>query len=114
MLKFAMMAMSSRKNERKVPIMETLRQSVPADNDPGFNCLDCHENTSRLDEYYMVTPQMWKTYVPEHHGMLCIGCLEARVGRELIPSDFTDYPVNDPESLMFQRSARLLSRLTGS
>lgn len=41
---------------------------------------------------------------------LCVGCLEARLGRELSAVDFSDYPVNSPSPL---NSPRLNSRLSG-
>lgn len=41
---------------------------------------------------------------------LCIGCLEARIGRRLSASDFTEYPVNSPSVLS---SPRLNQRLVG-
>jgi hypothetical protein len=41
---------------------------------------------------------------------LCIGCLEQRIGRKLVSTDFpSDIPINWPE--MFERSARLLERM---
>jgi hypothetical protein len=45
-------------------------------------------------------------------GFLCIGCLEARIGRKLEPSDFANVYGSDPEYLPWN-SARLKSRLTG-
>jgi hypothetical protein len=42
-------------------------------------------------------------------GMLCVGCLERRLGRQLTHRDFIDYPINlDPEC---QRSLRLQMRM---
>ena len=43
-------------------------------------------------------------------GYLCIGCLEARLGRRLTPADFPEFPVNQPDRFT---SARLLDRLQG-
>ena len=53
-----------------------------------FRCEDCGSN---YDEYYMVQNDIWKTY-GAGGSMLCIGCLEKRMGRKL--------PVNeiDPET----------------
>jgi len=45
-------------------------------------------------------------------GFLCIGCLEAGIGRKLEPSDFANVYGSDPEYLPWN-SARLKSRLTG-
>lgn len=43
-------------------------------------------------------------------GMLCIGCLEQRIGRGLQPSDFTDAPINLPRAIG-EKSQRLNERL---
>lgn len=81
-------------------------------------CLDCGVNTStNLDwpdaiaEYYHVWEdvwfeafgRVWDEGAPWDEkeriimaGYLCLGCLEARIGRRLVPSDFSDCPVNDP------------------
>jgi len=44
-------------------------------------------------------------------GLLCIGCLERRLGRRLTPADFTDAPANDPSDRDSGRSRRFLDRL---
>lgn len=45
--------------------------------------------------------------------ILCIGCLEKRIGRTLTACDFTDCPVNDLNDPHWaDRSKRLLNRLT--
>ena len=60
---------------------------------PAFNCRDCGINTIAIQEYYMVQKPLWNEHgVPK--GMLCIGCLEKRVGRKLVPADFTDARIN--------------------
>jgi hypothetical protein len=43
------------------------------------------------------------------HEILCIGCLESRIGRTLCRTDFIDVPLNDPNK--FQLSDRLRDRL---
>lgn len=45
-------------------------------------------------------------------GMLCIGCLEARLGGKLTADDFTDAPINS--GYIFHQSARLQERLSTS
>lgn len=60
----------------------------------GFDCFDCKVNTAHISEYYMVLDKIWNDAFPEHYGMLCIKCLEKRLGRALKPSDFTDAIVN--------------------
>ena len=80
-----------------------------------FACLDCGVDTAAIDEYYMVTDEVWASANPADDpdepgaGMLCIGSLERRLGRKLTPSDFTDCPVNT--DLAKPRSKRLLDRL---
>jgi hypothetical protein len=77
-------------------------------------CLDCkEETTSRADrgnEYYMVHDALWLKAHPEGTGKLCIGCLEQRLGRRLMPEDFTDAIVNRSGR---GNSKRLNSRLLG-
>jgi hypothetical protein len=72
--------------------------------------MDCGSNTLHINEYYMVQEKLWLAAHPEDRGMLCIGCLEERVGRLLTKVDFTDAPVNLPS--IFNQSARLIHRLT--
>lgn len=76
----------------------------------AFDCLDCDVNTLENDEYYMIQFDMWKRIHPDNDGMLCIGCLEKRLGRELIAADFIDAPVNNLDSGI--KSERLINRLT--
>ena len=61
-------------------------------------------------EWYMVKPEIWKAahkdgIAPRY---LCIGCLESRIGRELISSDFATVPLNEPS---WMDSKRLLDRV---
>jgi hypothetical protein len=71
-----------------------------------FSCEDCG---SDYDEYYMVQNDIWKTY-GAGGVMLCIGCLEKRMGRKLRRQDFIDLPINEinPEA----QSLRLQDRLS--
>lgn len=76
-----------------------------------FDCVDCSENTSRwfLAEYYMVDFDLWNSVMgSQNTGMLCIGCLEARIGRELTSADFIEAPINYG---IFGASDRLKDRL---
>jgi len=74
-----------------------------------FTCLDCAACTLCLGEYYMVTDQVWSLVAD--HGMLCIGCLEQRLGRMLHARDFTDVPINQVADMTDDASARFLNRL---
>lgn len=72
-------------------------------------CRDCGTDTAVADEYYMVEDPVWEASgLAKDEGMLCIGCLEIRIGRELTPDDFTAAAVNHG---IFNRSPRLRARL---
>lgn len=79
----------------------------------AFNCWDCNVNTLEIDEYYMVDDELWATATEDCFSdvMLCIGCLEARLGGKLVASDFPDYPINRG---FFPYSTRLQNRLTNT
>ncbi len=54
-------------------------------------CLDCKISTFAINEYYMVNHSVWdETGLGRRDGMLCIGCLETRIGRTLTQFDFLD------------------------
>lgn len=72
---------------------------------PEFLCVDCGYNTID-DEYYMVHDEVWRAS-GMNEGMLCIGCLEARLGRMLGAADFPSVPVNTE----WRHSERLADRL---
>lgn len=73
----------------------------------GFECIDCGIDTKAVNEYYMVQDELWEAHGPVR-GMLCIGCLEARIGRQLTPADFSDCLLN---TRPFKKSLRLAQRL---
>jgi hypothetical protein len=81
-------------------------------------CVDCAVGTIRAGERYVVRNEVWKEAwagrrKPWHalpgQQVLCIGCLEKRLGRTLTTCDFTDAPINDLNSERI--SDRLLDRL---
>lgn len=83
----------------------------------SWHCLECKKDTFLLDEYYMVHNDLWMSALREkdmdvNHGtdgMLCIKCLESRIGRELKAVDFTSAPISHvPER---HRSELLQKRL---
>lgn len=73
----------------------------------SFYCKDCGRDTR--DEYYMVEHRLWAE-VKGAVDMLCIGCLESRLGRQLNLTDFIDCPLN--REIDRVRSPRLIDRLT--
>lgn len=74
-----------------------------------FICLDCGKDTGRMHEHYFIHTWLWIRAVPTGDGMLCVGCLEARIGRRLTGIDFPPVTVNSP--YYEPKSARLMSRL---
>ncbi len=81
-----------------------------------FMCWDCAVCTNCTGEYYMVDDELWKTGtiyandICSEDVMLCIGCLENRIGGLLTKSDFTAAPLNSMNLIM--GSTRLRARLT--
>ena len=79
----------------------------------NFICLDCGVNTADIGEYYMLTNEVWREAAPDEGelgGMLCVNCVELRLGRQLWPEDFMDAPLNYMHSML---SPRLLARFCG-
>jgi hypothetical protein len=77
-------------------------------------CGGCGVDTDALGEYYMVKDELWEQAWPGSTGssdLLCIGCLEERLGRKLTPADFADCGLNHKQRI-FARSARLRDRLS--
>lgn len=73
-----------------------------------WNCVDCGYNTKL--EHYFVKNDVWFGQAKMlEAGMLCVGCLEGRIGRLLTKSDFTDAHINNPKR--YAMSMRLSSRI---
>jgi hypothetical protein len=75
--------------------------------------LDCDDCGADFDEYYMVEDAVWAAGGLEPDGgMLCIGCLERRLGRRLKRDDFKSNLLNcktgDWESLRLRDRLRLM------
>ena len=77
-----------------------------------YPCDDCGMLTApegAPDEWYAVRDEVWLAAVVNLRGILCIGCLETRLGRELSAPDFENAALND---LAFGwHSERLIERL---
>lgn len=71
-----------------------------------FKCKDCSVDTLDIAEYYMVSNCVWAE-AGGGKGMLCVGCLEKRIGYRLHAKDFTSASIN---RIGFQ-SDRLKSRM---
>ena len=72
--------------------------------DSNWLCLDCRKDT--FDEYYFVHNHLWRRAVDksQRHGMLCLSCLQRRLGRPLSPDDYKS-------GQMGPRISELLARL---
>jgi hypothetical protein len=101
---------------------------------PPCSCLDCGIDTFPVGtgrpgraEWYIVADPVWSAagmivaHVPEAYGQfLCIGCLEARIGRQLNTDDFPDLPINDashaddPCHAYTFRTPRLVARMVSN
>lgn len=77
----------------------------------GFLCSVCGQNVKLIWEFhYKIKSEIWLT-VANSSEFLCIGCLEQRLGRYLIPNDFTRESIN--RITFGKKSARLQNRLQG-
>ena len=57
-----------------------------------YYCIDCGEFT----DGYMVTDELWNAVVLNKRDCLCLECLERRMDRRLIMSDFQRIKINLP------------------
>lgn len=74
-----------------------------------FMCLDCSVDTGKIHEHYFIHTDLWLSLVGSKIGMLCVGCLEGRLGRLLNRHDFPDVTINNPK--FEAKSMRLLERM---
>ncbi len=81
-------------------------------------CQDCGIDTTPRDaegapivgwEWYMLAGDVWARATGGKRTILCVGCLETRLGRRLTAQDFADVPINKPNTI---DSARLRDRKT--
>jgi hypothetical protein len=61
----------------------------------------------------MVHDELWaQAGMEPFGGWLCVGCLERRLGRRLVPADFKAVGANDSSRML--HSDRLASRIRGT
>jgi hypothetical protein len=73
-------------------------------------CIEVMQTVDDFSELYMVKGRVWKAaHIMGLGGCLCIGCLEKRLGRELV---FKDFSRNHPFRFL-PGTVRLLSRRDG-
>ena len=87
----------------------------------NHKCRDCGIDTNDIGEMYMLYPEVWTAvsgesnlieYMPTVElpgSMLCIGCAEFNLGRELTWRDFMMCPLN--YDIGYERSERLQDRM---
>lgn len=75
-----------------------------------FLCEDCDVDTGKIYEHYFINTELWLQVMPSINGMLCIPCLEKRLGRQLTKTDFPPVWINNPK--YEPKSHRLIERLS--
>lgn len=73
----------------------------------------CYGCDLQNPDYYMLKEGVWLA-AAKTEEVLCISCVEQRLGRELTREDFTDAPVNDLNGPFSFHSDRLVARLSTS
>jgi hypothetical protein len=70
--------------------------------------MGCGWDTIHLREYpYMLHDGLWAQASRGKAGMLCIGCVEGRLGRKLMPDDFESIGADgDPLSFSYRLRMR--------
>jgi len=79
-----------------------------------YLCVDCGINTcADAQEEYVIHDHLWRSIMGSlKNGMLCIGCCEHRLDRQLSSGDFKwPLPIND--YTIWSKSDRLLDRMKG-
>lgn len=79
-----------------------------------FICLDCKVDTGKISEHYFVKDKIWLSVVNSNKGMLCIKCLEKRLGRKLSSKDFSNCFLNNPRTNPSGTSLLFLTRLNSN
>jgi len=96
--------------------MKIIRSDLPLDELARYACNDCDVNVVTAGEFYMISNDIWFDQL----GLgcsdnLCIGCLEARIGRRISGADII--PSRQPRRAMAPwmkpPSIRLQHRLLG-
>ena len=63
--------------------------------DDNWNCVDCQKDCSVDDkDYYMVKKDVWEKY-GVGKKMLCMDCLDERMGHPITKSEILDCPWNN-------------------
>ena len=59
-------------------------------------------------DFYVVKKKVWLVAMPDHRGLLCLMCLQRRLGRPLNLNDFTKDAINNPIRFGFAMAINLV------
>jgi len=76
-----------------------------------WHCLDCGINTGPTQEYFMLRHELWRRLVArrDRGRMLCLRCVELRLGRGLCGRDFLQVPINRMQASVCDALAQRLA-----
>ena len=58
----------------------------------GHACLDCE----KYGHGYHLEDTVWKAAGADEFDLLCLTCVQKRLGRSLVVEDFSQHPINEP------------------
>ena len=62
----------------------------------GWKCMDCKKDCLKNEkDYYMIQHDLWLKLVGSHNGMLCMDCLETRLGHKLRKEEILPCPLTE-------------------
>jgi hypothetical protein len=77
---------------------------------PYFLCMDCKKDTNNSNEIYSLKQRIWLRANPLIARMLCLECVERRLGRNLVADDFSRAPINAENAAVCPALATRLAR----
>jgi hypothetical protein len=63
-------------------------------NEDRWLCMECHKNTKNKIDYYMLNTFLWRSIAKDIKGMLCVSCVENKIGHTITKSDLLNCPLN--------------------
>jgi hypothetical protein len=73
-------------------------------------CMDCGKDTFQSEEYFMLWYKVWRSINYKIEGMLCLNCVEMRLGRQLASSDFNRATINSEQAKLCPALAARLKK----
>jgi hypothetical protein len=69
------------------------RKKLPAETEAHYVCNDCNVNVLTAGEFYVLKQDIWEKQLSlGWTDNLCVGCLEARLGRKITLHDISSFP----------------------